>query len=147
MTLKTGDMVQFGRSQGEQTLGRVVKVNAKTIKVEQLESRGTMRDYRIGTIWNVAHNLVRLASSAAVPAAPVTPVVKRADAVILGDICSVYNGLSPENLHCDGEISRPQAMAKYRVLTARLNTLFRELGRKVSESEAYRLAPPLHRGY
>ena len=27
---------------------------------------------------------------------------------------SIDCGLSPENLHCDGEISRTQAMAKYR---------------------------------
>lgn len=27
---------------------------------------------------------------------------------------SIDCGLSPENLHCDGEISRSQAMAKYR---------------------------------
>lgn len=36
---------------------------------------------------------------------------------------SIDGSLSPENLHCDGEISRTQAMAKYRKLTGALKEL------------------------
>ena len=40
------------------------------------------------------------------------------DHLTLEDANGLYEtidcGLSPENLHCDGEISRSQAMAKYR---------------------------------
>jgi len=44
--------------------------------------------------------------------------------------------LSPENLHCDGEISRTSAMQKYRAIKAEWRELENKLGRKVSEEEA-----------
>lgn len=50
---KVGMRVFFGRSQGEQTLGEILKVNRAKLKVKQLESRGTMRSYPVGTIWTV----------------------------------------------------------------------------------------------
>jgi len=53
----TGDKVYFGRGNGEKTLGEVVKVNRAKLKVKQLEARGTMRSYRIGTIWTVPPTL------------------------------------------------------------------------------------------
>lgn len=34
--------------------------------------------------------------------------------------------LSPENLHCDGEISHAQAMVRYRDIVSRLRTMERE---------------------
>lgn len=69
MSFKVGDKVYFGRTHGEKTLGEVVKVNGKTLKVKQLESRGTMRDYPIGTIWGVPHTLATLVSPSTAPAA------------------------------------------------------------------------------
>ena len=51
----------------------------------------------------------------------------------LSMICS---DLSPENLHCDGEISRSAAMAKGRVLRAEWREVEAIIGRKVSEGEA-----------
>lgn len=51
--LKPGMVILFGRAHGEQTLGEVVKVNPTTVKVKQLESRGTLKDHPIGTIWKV----------------------------------------------------------------------------------------------
>jgi hypothetical protein len=45
-----GMLVKFGRGQGQQTLGKVVKVNPKKLKVEQLEARGVNP---VGTVWNV----------------------------------------------------------------------------------------------
>ena len=45
--------------------------------------------------------------------------------------------LSPENLHCDGEISRSAAMKKASALRAEWKEIERKLGRKVSEEEVY----------
>ena len=39
-SFNVGDLVLFGRPNGEQTRGKVVKVNRKTYKVQTLESRG-----------------------------------------------------------------------------------------------------------
>ena len=48
---------------------------------------------------------------------------------------SIDADLSPENLHCDGEISRSQAMAKYR----KLSTVARQLQTLDSTVEIYEL--------
>ena len=58
MDLMKGDRVLFGRTYGEKTLGEVVKVNRVKAKVKQLESRGTYKDYPVGTIWTVPLNLL-----------------------------------------------------------------------------------------
>ena len=47
------------------------------------------------------------------------------------------NELSPENLHCDGEISRSAAMKKYRALMAEWKEVEKHLGSKISEDEVY----------
>jgi len=57
---KVGDKVVFGRRFGEQTLGEIVAVNQKTVKVRQLESRGTRRLREAGVVWKVSIGLVRL---------------------------------------------------------------------------------------
>lgn len=131
---KVGMLVNFGRSQGQQTLGKIVKVNAVKCKVEQLESRGTMRSYPVGTIWTVPTSLLTPADG---NVKPVT-TVKRPDAVIMAEILSCYSRLSPENLSCDGMLSRSAITRKSSELNAKLRELFREIGRKVSEDEAYR---------
>lgn len=61
----------------------------------------------------------------------------RTEAAIRKDILGVYCSLSPENLHCDGEISAAAARRKAEALRKQLQALFTELGRPVSESEAY----------
>lgn len=70
-----GDKVLFGRGNGEQTQGTVVKVNRKKLKVRQDESRGTMRSYRIGTLWTVPPSLCRKVESST-PAPTTRPVAK-----------------------------------------------------------------------
>jgi len=45
--------------------------------------------------------------------------------------------LSPENLHCDGEISHAQAMKKYRAIMREWRQLEKKVGRKVDESEVW----------
>jgi hypothetical protein len=143
-----GDKVYFGRAHGEKTLGEVVKVNGKSVKVKQLESRGTMKNFAVGTIWRVALSLVSPVTGAvsvpsepkSLPQAPQAPAVRRPEAAILKDILGVYSHLSPENLHQDGEISASAARRHGVALRAKLNTLFVEIGRRVDEEEAYRLA-------
>lgn len=61
----------------------------------------------------------------------------RAEADIMNDIRRVHNALSPENLHCDGEISRTAARKKGIKLNRDLAALERELGRKPTEQEIW----------
>lgn len=155
--IKTGDKVYFGRSHGEQTLGEVVKVNRVKVKVRQLEQRGMYKTHAVGTVWTVPVSLlVKADGSTATPR--VMPVevqnrlrenqdrdfaamtgnrAKRPEADILVEIRRIYSGLSPENLHCDGEISRSAAARRGAALNHRLRECFVELGRKVSEGEAF----------
>lgn len=146
-TLSVGMKVWFGRSHGEQTLGTIQKVNRQTVAVRQDEARGTMRTYPVGTIWKVPHRLCRVADQQATQntvqtAAPAAPKAARPEAHILREIQNCYCSLSPENLYCDGERSHTAAMRVARTLKAQLKSLFRELGREVSEDEAYRLTLP-----
>ena len=62
---KVGDKVIFGRVNGEQTLGTVVKINAARCKVRQDDERGTARIRPAGTIWTVPFSLMRLADGTA----------------------------------------------------------------------------------
>ena len=54
---RVGMKVFFGRINGEQTLGEIVKVNAKCAKIRQLEQRGVGR-VPAGTIWRVPYYFV-----------------------------------------------------------------------------------------
>lgn len=62
---RVGQTVRFGRTNGEQSLGKVVKVNAKSLKVELLEPRGTHRTYEVGGIWRVPPELCTAVGGAA----------------------------------------------------------------------------------
>jgi len=120
---KIGDQVVFGRPNGEQTHGIVLKVNGKTILIEQTEARGQIRERQPGAKWRVAVSLVHHA----VPRESDVPLVKRHPAAIQAEIDSVENQLSPENLFWDGERPRGQALAAGRVLNRRLKALEAEL--------------------
>ena len=54
---KIGMRVYFGRENGEETLGEIVKINPKKFKVKTLEQRGTKKDYPIGLVWTVPPSL------------------------------------------------------------------------------------------
>jgi hypothetical protein len=92
---KVGDKVFFGRKNGEQTWGTIVKINPKKLKVRQDASRGTMRDYPVGTIWTVPSTLVHLAPSepgvatASTEPSPVKKVADAADPVIGATVAKV----------------------------------------------------------
>lgn len=138
---KVGDKVVFGRPNGEQTEGTVVKVNRAKLKVRQDETRGTARIRPAGTIWTVPPSLCRKVGSGAPVGTPLStppaPKVKRPEAEVMADILSVYCSLSPENLSCDGELSMSRIRSRAASLRADLRRLFAELGREVTESEAY----------
>lgn len=63
---------------------------------------------------------------------------KRTDDEVMADINACYNHLSPENLTCDGEASRGHVRSRYAELNRVLRDLFIEIGRTVSEDEAFR---------
>ena len=92
---KVGDKVVFGRKNGEQTWGTIVKINPKKLKVRQDASRGTMRDYPVGTIWTVPSPLVHLAPSepgvamASVEPSPVKKVIDVTDSVIGATVAKI----------------------------------------------------------
>jgi len=72
------------------------------------------------------------------PDSIVLPKDKRSEDVIMEEVLDVYCGLSPENLTSDGEV-RASAVVnqRYRELKKQLRGLCSELGRDVSETEAY----------
>lgn len=67
-----------------------------------------------------------------------TTVKARPETTILADIRQIYMDLSPENLSWDGERSLAQQRQAAKVLKARLQGCFKELGRKVPEGEVFR---------
>lgn len=139
--MKIGDRVYFGRPNGEQTLGEVVKINGKSIKIRQLEERGQLRTRSVGTIWRVAASLVRPADGAAVVVS--APVVlapapaRRPEAEVIRDLQTVECQLSPENLTCDGEIRGSALMRRAAALHRRQKELLRELGRPLRDGELW----------
>ncbi len=68
-------------------------------------------------------------------------MLERAEYDILLDIQRVYTSLSPENLTCDGELPPAAITAKRWGLQQELRNLFVEIGRYVSEDEAFLEAP------
>lgn len=74
---RVGMVVLFGRENGEQTLGEVIKLNLRSAKVKTLEARGYGRGGKPGTKWRVDYGLMQLAPAhlqkQTTPAAPVSP--------------------------------------------------------------------------
>lgn len=68
---------------------------------------------------------------------PVTKVGIRDQKAIMNEIVDTYGALSPENLTCDGELPRSQVNARYSKLNKTLRSLFQELGKEVSEEDAW----------
>jgi len=73
-TFRVGDTVLFGRTHGEKTLGKVVGINAKSVKVEQTEERGSRP---VGTVWRVASSLVYALEERPSSSALATPPMPR----------------------------------------------------------------------
>lgn len=128
-TFRVGDLVTFGRPNGEQTEGRIVRVNAASITIEQTEVRGVSRVREAGTKWRVHPSLVRPVGASAAP--------KRSEAEIIAALRRIEAGLSPENLYCDGERSRAAARKVGAQLNAERKALVAELGREPTPNELW----------
>lgn len=135
-----GQHVFFGRPNGQKTLGEIVKVNRKKIKIRTLENRGHRTTS--GEVWTVPPSLCAPADSGR--PAQVTRKVAPASgpdysglskAQLLNRIQSIYCQLSPENLSCDGELSRTQVLRRHAQLQRDLKACFKAFG-PVPESEA-----------
>jgi hypothetical protein len=156
--VKVGMKVMFGRPNGEQTLGEIIKINPTKAKVKALASRGNGRGSDVGTIWTVPYSLMTPTGVAMLDELNSRPPLSldglmvvgtenlpmsynefmpHGDRCIMEAIVDTYNRLSPEWLTCDGELSRSQVMTKKNQLERRLKSLFQALGRPVSESVAY----------
>jgi hypothetical protein len=131
-TFRVGDLVTFGRPNGEQTEGRIVRVNAASITIEQTEVRGVSRVREAGTKWRVHPSLVRPVGASAAPAAP-----KRSEAEIIAALRNIEMGLSPEHLYCDGERPRSEARSIETRLKAARKALVAELGREPTPNELW----------
>jgi len=130
---KIGDIVEFGRPNGEKTEGRVVRVNAASVTIEQTEVRGQTRIREAGTKWRVHPSLVRLVGASAAPA----PKAGRSEADIIAALRRIEASLSPENLNWDGERPRAEARRAEARLMAERRTLVAELGREPSPRELW----------
>lgn len=113
-----GQPVSFVHA-GKKHYGMVKTINPKTCSVDV-----------DGRAWRVSPQLLQKESTIPVQA-------KRSEAEIMEAILGAYCGLSPENLSCDGEASRAHIQRRSRELHTQLEDCFRELGRRVSENEAY----------
>lgn len=143
---KKGQKVYFGRPNGEQTLGKIEKLNPSKAKVKTLEGRGNGRGGVAGAVWTVPYSLMRPADTDAKPGEVAPPVPKEPltynpfggiDNLILEALLSVYSGLSPENLTADGELGRTQVQRRYAELQRQRRGLILALGREVDEAEVY----------
>ncbi len=142
MSFIVGDKVYFGRKNGQQSLGEVVKVNRKSLKIKLLEPRGMYKAHKVGGVWRCPPSLctpatVGLESVQSEPALTIPGNVQRSEEELMRAIDICFCNLSPENLTCDGELSRTESNRRYRGLMRQLKSLFRELGREVTEDEAY----------
>jgi hypothetical protein len=150
-------IVVFGRTCGEQTLGRVIRVNKRTLSVVTLESRGASARKGAGRKWRVTPSLCRAATDAEIDGSgasqatarqarrtkaranrrPARPVRRRSDAEILRDLLSVECQLSPENLTCDGELPQYRVRQRAAKLNRQRRTLVAELGREPTDTEIW----------
>ena len=157
---KIGMIVEFGRTHGEKTQGKIVKVNPKKLKVEQIGSRGRQKSHREGTVWTVPRSLCKVisdidTSTTGEKGVGKTFVPDNTDTAHLNKhlvnpdgsamttddamwrISGIHCELSPENLTCDGELDGASIRRKSRRLNGELRTLERFVGRKVDECEAW----------
>ncbi len=131
---RIGDLVEFGRPNGEKTEGKVVRVNAASITIEQTEARGVSRIREAGAKWRVHPSLVRLVGASAAPA---PKAAKRSEADLIAALRRIENALSPENLFCDGERPRAEARRIESRLMAERIAVVAELGREPSPRELW----------
>lgn len=147
---RVGMKVVFGRGNGEQTLGEIVKINPSKAKVKTLESRGNGRGSSVGAVWGVPYSLMKPADDSVgerinerldtqiVAEQPVPVYMPYGDARIMEAIVDCYTRLEPEYLTADGERSMNEVVRLRNGINSRLSHLFKALGRTVSEEAAYK---------
>jgi hypothetical protein len=140
---RVGMTVTFGRGKGEQSLGKITKLNLKTAKIELLENRGRNGHHQPGGLWTVGYSLIHQVDENGntvqnkpepLQYNPFEPAWKVG---VIQAISALYNDMSPENAHADGERSRSEGNAIMRDCQKKINALCDVLGRNVDESEAY----------
>lgn len=124
-----GDRASFTGKDGRSVTGTVTRVNEKTVTLERCDDGS--RGYRVPP----AMLRAATAETATTTAPAVAP--RRAEDAVMRDIHNAYSDLSPENLTCDGELTRAQAATRRAAVNRRLADLQAELGRRVSEDEAW----------
>lgn len=133
---RIGDIVSFGRPNGEKTEGRVVKVNAASVSIEQTEVRGQTRLREAGAKWRVHPSLVSLVGTGGT--APVAaPKPTRSEAELIAALRRIEASLSPENLTCDGERPRAEVLRVAARLNAERRAIVAELGREPTSRELW----------
>ncbi len=114
-------------------------------KVKTLEERGNGRASKPGVLWGVPYSMMTpVDAQTTLPAKAAPPPQKLvyspfngSDNLILEAIFDCYNGLSPENLCCDGEASTAYIFRTRNELNRKLRGLFIAFGREVDEGEIY----------
>ena len=128
-----GEVVRFGRVNGEHTLGKIVKIGRTgKYKIEQMEVRGK---HPIGAVWTIPPELVYKTDGTQVSSPP--PKAPRSHDEIMEDFLDTYCHLSPEWLSGDGELPWQVQQQSWRRLQRHLQVLAAEFGRMVTETEAY----------
>lgn len=133
---RVGMKVRFGRTRGEKTLAKVVKMNGKTAKCETLEERG-YSNRPVGQVWNVPYSLMSPAEGETVPVVQREPIKYNPFDQDNGIYELILGCYSPENLTADGELPRHLVNARRADLNRKLRGFFTALGREVTEDEAY----------
>lgn len=138
---KLGMAVRFGRPNGEQTLGQIVKLNPTKAKVMTTENRGSKSP--AGAVWTVPYSLMTAVSDSdhtQIPA-PTKPKLEYnpfcRDNGYYELIMGCYSALSPENLSGDGMVPRNIVNQRRAEYNRRLRGLFMAIGREVDECEIY----------
>lgn len=139
---QVGDIVSFGVGRGEQTLGKIIKINRVRAKVKLLEARrSSKKHWPVGAIFSVGYGYMKLSDldphDKPEPKKPVLKSGHRKEQEILEDFQKIECAVSPENLYCDGELSKRQAQAKYARLMRQRKALVKELGREPTTEEIW----------
>lgn len=77
MSFRVGDIVDFGRPNGEKTRGEVTKINRKSLGVKTMEARGRNGRSGAGRVWRVHPSLCTLVSRGGAPVGRQVPSPER----------------------------------------------------------------------
>lgn len=152
--IQVGMVVSFGRAHGEHTVGKVVKVNREKVKVQQLQDRGVLRSYPVGTIWSVPASLLSPADPTPVKAVLDVPLPRGVERFIEGDepmvdtvpaSVKVASTPTPEAPVSASPTKTPKASAKAKASPHKTRKRGRPVGSKNAAKANVTAAPPAHR--